>query len=185
MQARKLAHDLWPTEGVEGQLSQELALPSHFEAAAANVTEEMVAEQVSCGPDPEVHVEAIHKYLDAGFDEVYINQIGPNQDGFFRFYERELRSRLGVSARCAPGLVHRAAIHLAHPYLGSACHRIRDRAPTGRTGLRSRRVPSAGLSTRSRPERLNECKVGHPVHGGPDEPACGARSKCGRPSEGL
>ena len=88
--ARKLAYELWPTEGVEGQLAQELALPSHFEAAAANVTEEMVAEQIACGPDPERHMAAINKYLEAGFDEVYINQIGPDQEGFFRFYEREL-----------------------------------------------------------------------------------------------
>jgi G6PDH family F420-dependent oxidoreductase len=93
-QARKLAHELWPTEGVEGQLAQELPLPSHFEAAAANVTEEMVADLVACGPDPERHVAAISKYVEAGFDEVYVNQIGPDQEGFFRFYERELRPRL-------------------------------------------------------------------------------------------
>ena len=60
------------------------------------MTEDMVAEQVACGPDPEKHVAAINKYLEAGFDEVYINQIGPDQQGFFRFYEKELRSRLGV-----------------------------------------------------------------------------------------
>lgn len=95
--ARKLAHQLWRTEGVEGQLSQELPMPSHFEAAAANVTEDMVADSVACGPDPERHLEAISKYLDAGFDEVYINQIGPEQEGFFRFYERELRPKLGDS----------------------------------------------------------------------------------------
>jgi G6PDH family F420-dependent oxidoreductase len=94
--ARKLAHQLWPTEAVEGQLAQELALPSHFEAAAANVTQEMVAEQIACGPDPEKHVAAINKYIEAGFDEVYVNQVGPDQEGFFRFYERELRPRLGV-----------------------------------------------------------------------------------------
>ena len=45
-------------------------------------------------PTPTMHVEAITKYLDAGFDEVYINQVGPDQEGFFRFYERELRPRL-------------------------------------------------------------------------------------------
>jgi G6PDH family F420-dependent oxidoreductase len=93
-QARKLAHELWPTEGVEGQLSQELPMPSHFESAAAKVTEEMVAEAVPCGPDPEVHLTAIRKYLDAGFDEVYVNQIGPDQEGFFRFYAQELRDKL-------------------------------------------------------------------------------------------
>jgi G6PDH family F420-dependent oxidoreductase len=92
--ARHLAHQLWRTEGVEGQLAQELALPSHFESAAANVTEDMVADLVSCGPDPERHVEAITKYLDAGFDEVYVNQIGPNQEAFFEFYAKELGPRL-------------------------------------------------------------------------------------------
>lgn len=92
--ARKLAHQLWPTEGVEGQLSQELHLPSHFEAAAAQVTEDMVADRVPCGPDPERHVAAIRRFLDAGFDRVYVNQIGPDQEGFFDFYQREIRPRI-------------------------------------------------------------------------------------------
>ena len=38
------------------------------------------------GPDPERHVKAISAYLDAGFDEVYVNQIGPDQEGFLDFY---------------------------------------------------------------------------------------------------
>jgi hypothetical protein len=54
----------------------------------------MVADLVACGPDPERHVAAISKYVEAGFDEIYVNQIGPDQEGFFRFYERELRPRL-------------------------------------------------------------------------------------------
>jgi G6PDH family F420-dependent oxidoreductase len=94
--ARKLAHQLWPTEALEGQLSQELPMPSHFEAAAAHVTEDMVADVVSCGPDPERHVQAISRYLEAGFDRVFINQIGPEQEGFFAFYRNELAPRLGV-----------------------------------------------------------------------------------------
>jgi G6PDH family F420-dependent oxidoreductase len=93
--ARKTAHRLWATECLPGQLNQELALPSHFEQAASIVTEEMVADAVSCGPDPDRHAEAIHRYVEAGFDEVYLNQIGDDQDGFFRFYEKELRRRLG------------------------------------------------------------------------------------------
>jgi G6PDH family F420-dependent oxidoreductase len=92
--SRKVAHELWPTEGLSGQLSQELPLPSHFEEAAQVVTEDMVADVVACGPDPERHVEAISAYLEAGFDEVYVNQIGPDQEGFFEFYARELRPRL-------------------------------------------------------------------------------------------
>jgi G6PDH family F420-dependent oxidoreductase len=93
-QARKLAYELWPTEGVEGQLAQELPMPSHFESASKNVTEDMIAESVPCGPDPERHLAAIRKYLDAGFDEVYINQIGPDQEEFFQFYTKELAPKL-------------------------------------------------------------------------------------------
>ncbi|MDQ1478927.1 MAG: hypothetical protein QOE62_4156 [Actinomycetota bacterium] len=43
-----------------------------------------------CGPDPEKHIEAINTYRDAGNDEVYITQVNPDQDGFLRFYEREI-----------------------------------------------------------------------------------------------
>jgi G6PDH family F420-dependent oxidoreductase len=92
--ARKQAHELWPTTGLPGQLSQELPMPLHFEQAASIVTEDMVAEKVPCGPDPERHLKAISQYLDAGFDEVYINQIGPDQKGFLEFYRKELEPRL-------------------------------------------------------------------------------------------
>jgi G6PDH family F420-dependent oxidoreductase len=93
--ARKQAHALWPTEGLPGQLNQELPMPSHFEQAASLVTEEMIAEQVPCGPDPERHAAAIRMYLEAGFDEVYINEIGDDLPGFLAFWEKELRSRVG------------------------------------------------------------------------------------------
>jgi hypothetical protein len=41
------------------------------------MTEEIIAESVSCGPDPDRHVEAIKKYVDAGYDEIYISQRWP------------------------------------------------------------------------------------------------------------
>jgi G6PDH family F420-dependent oxidoreductase len=92
--ARKVAHELWPTECLNGQLSQELPMPAHFESAASIVTEEMVGDAIACGPDPERHVKAISEYVEAGFDEIYVNQIGPDQEGFFDFFARELRPRL-------------------------------------------------------------------------------------------
>jgi hypothetical protein len=33
---------------------------------------------------------------EAGFDKIYVNQIGPEQEGFFEFYEKELRPRLAA-----------------------------------------------------------------------------------------
>jgi coenzyme F420-dependent glucose-6-phosphate dehydrogenase len=45
---------------------------------------------VTCGPDPERHIEAIDAFVDAGYDHVYVHQVGPDQEGFIRFAEREL-----------------------------------------------------------------------------------------------
>lgn len=92
--SRRLAHELWAVEELPGQLNQEVALPAHFEQAVELVDEDMVAEKVPCGPDPERHVAAIRQYLEAGFDEVYVNQIGPDQHAFFEFFNKELRDRL-------------------------------------------------------------------------------------------
>lgn len=43
-----------------------------------------------CGPDPERHLEAIAEFVKAGFDHVYVHQVGPDQKGFMRLYEREI-----------------------------------------------------------------------------------------------
>ena len=71
-------------------LSQELPTPAHFEQASSIVTEDMVANKIVCGPDPERHVEMISRYIDAGYDEVYVSQVGGDQVGYFEFFNREL-----------------------------------------------------------------------------------------------
>ena len=94
--ARKTALEWWPTAGLPGDNSQELPLPSSFESLAELVTEDKLAERVACGPDPELHVSKIQPFFDAGFDHVYIHQVGPDQEGFFRFAEQELLPKLGL-----------------------------------------------------------------------------------------
>jgi coenzyme F420-dependent glucose-6-phosphate dehydrogenase len=89
-EARRTAFEMWPTAGLKGTLSQELPLPSHFEEAAQMVDEETVAEEIVCGPDADRHLEGIQKFLDAGFDQVYVHQVGPDQEGFLALYEREV-----------------------------------------------------------------------------------------------
>jgi G6PDH family F420-dependent oxidoreductase len=91
--ARRVAHEWWPNAALKGPLGQELPLPSHFEAAAEMVDEDDVAAAVVCGPDPERHAEAIEAFVDAGYSRVYVHQVGPDQEGFLRFYERELLPR--------------------------------------------------------------------------------------------
>jgi alkanesulfonate monooxygenase SsuD/methylene tetrahydromethanopterin reductase-like flavin-dependent oxidoreductase (luciferase family) len=74
--------------------AQLLPLPRHFGQLAELVTEEMVGENVPCGPDPRTHIEALREFTDAGFDEVYVNQIGPDQEGFFSFYAEQVLPEL-------------------------------------------------------------------------------------------
>lgn len=89
-ECRRLAHRTWPNESLPGELAQELPTVAHFEQATSIVTEDMVAQGVVCGPDPERHKQNIQEYVDAGYDEVYVQQIGPNQKAFFDFYQREI-----------------------------------------------------------------------------------------------
>lgn len=39
----------------------------------------MVDQAVPCGPDAKPVVNRIREFADAGFDEVYLQQIGPDQ----------------------------------------------------------------------------------------------------------
>jgi G6PDH family F420-dependent oxidoreductase len=88
------AHRLWRSSAVPGTLSQELALPSMFDEVSEIVDRDAVKEKFACGPDAQRHVEAIRPYLDAGFDEVFISQIGDDQQGFFDFFRTEVEPRL-------------------------------------------------------------------------------------------
>jgi coenzyme F420-dependent glucose-6-phosphate dehydrogenase len=85
-EARRTALEWWPNAGLKGPLSQELALPSYFEEASANVTEDEIAEEIPCGPNLDAHLEKIQAFADAGYDHVYIHQIGQDQAGFLDAY---------------------------------------------------------------------------------------------------
>jgi G6PDH family F420-dependent oxidoreductase len=91
--ARRTAYQWWPN-AVIGGIASELKLPQDFEEIALLVNEDDVCRAVVCGPDPERYVAAIREYAQTGFDNVYLHQIGPDQDGFFRFAQRELMPRL-------------------------------------------------------------------------------------------
>ena len=93
-QAEETAYKVWPISGLNGPLLSELALPAYFEQAARMIDKAAVAKTVICGPDPERHLEAIQEYARAGYDHVFVHQVGPDQDGFFQFYERKILPRL-------------------------------------------------------------------------------------------
>ena len=92
--ARSTALKWWPTAAAGGNLNWELPLPSLFEDATAWAGEDDIAKSIVCGPDPEPQVEAVREFAEAGYDHIYLHQVGPDQEGFLRFAERELLPRL-------------------------------------------------------------------------------------------
>jgi G6PDH family F420-dependent oxidoreductase len=92
--ARKTVYETWPNTGVAGQLSQDLPTWTHFEEAVEPLTEEQVVASVPCGPDPEPVLDSVRQFVDAGYDHLYFHQIGPDQEGFFRFWREELADAL-------------------------------------------------------------------------------------------
>ncbi|HWL43543.1 MAG TPA: TIGR03557 family F420-dependent LLM class oxidoreductase [Ilumatobacter sp.] len=102
--AVETAHRIWPVAAVPGQLMQDLPTWTHFEQAAELVTPEMVAEQVVCGDDVGAVVDAVQAYVDAGVTALHLHQIGPDQEGFFRWWRSELGGALGgLGAKVAAG----------------------------------------------------------------------------------
>jgi G6PDH family F420-dependent oxidoreductase len=90
----QLAHRIWANSGLPGELAQVLPSPRHFEQASQLVTLESTRKSVACGKDPKAHVEAFQPYDDAGFDEVYIANIGPHYDRMLAFYRDEVLPEL-------------------------------------------------------------------------------------------
>ena len=84
------AYRLWANEGLPGQLAQTLPRPQDFEDAMGLVPREQIAGAMTCGPDPEEHAAQGRQYIDAGADEVYVQQVGPDMEGFFAAWEKEV-----------------------------------------------------------------------------------------------
>jgi len=93
--ARATAHRWWPQVGLPAAALSELARPKDFAAMAALVDEDQVAEAVVCGPDPERHIAAIRRFIGAGFTEVQVHQVGPDQLGFLDFYRDHVLAEFG------------------------------------------------------------------------------------------
>jgi len=85
------------------KVMSELPNPVNFEAATRTVTEDAIRQQFAVGPDPQVHVTAVRKYADAGFDHLVLQNAGPDPDGFFDFYQETLADRLRALATVSVG----------------------------------------------------------------------------------
>jgi len=89
--AIRRAHEQFRWFGLGWKVNADLPNPDSFDSATQFVTPDDVAEQLACGPDVDEHVEKIKPFIDAGFTEIALVQIGAaQQEQFTAWAEREL-----------------------------------------------------------------------------------------------
>ncbi|ONI67181.1 LLM class F420-dependent oxidoreductase [Kribbella sp. ALI-6-A] len=77
--------------GVTGwKVQAELPNPVNFDAATKLVTADHMKEEFGCGPDIARHVEVAKPFVEAGYDQLALINAGPDMDGFFDFFTKEL-----------------------------------------------------------------------------------------------
>jgi G6PDH family F420-dependent oxidoreductase len=93
-EALRLAYEKWRNEGLPGELAQVLSSPRHFEQASQLVQPEMLKGSFALGADPGRHLGMIEQFEKAGYDEVYVANIGPHYRELCDLYAREVLPRV-------------------------------------------------------------------------------------------
>jgi G6PDH family F420-dependent oxidoreductase len=84
------AHDQFRWFGGGWKVNAELPGTAAFAGATQFVRKEDVAESIPCGPDVDAHVQAVREFVDAGFTDVAVVEIGgETQPDFLDWAERE------------------------------------------------------------------------------------------------
>ena len=99
----KAVREYWANAGIGGRMMTDMELPHHFEEAIALMAPEKMVEGIPKGPDPRKHIDGIKQYIDAGYDHVYIHQVGPRQQEFIRFYSEEVLPHFDRGTRASNG----------------------------------------------------------------------------------
>jgi coenzyme F420-dependent glucose-6-phosphate dehydrogenase len=89
-EARETVKYWWPTSAISGPLHADLPTPKHFEDVVEAMGEPKVPEDTILGPNPNSYLKAIQSLQEDGFDHIYLHQIGPDQEGFLKFFKSEL-----------------------------------------------------------------------------------------------
>jgi G6PDH family F420-dependent oxidoreductase len=87
---RRLAHEQFAWALGDWKIRAELPNPTNFQSFSNVVSEEAVAQMIPCGPSVDNIVQSVKQWADAGFTELALVQIGPEQAAFCDFVAREL-----------------------------------------------------------------------------------------------
>jgi G6PDH family F420-dependent oxidoreductase len=90
----KLAHKYSRFGALGWSVLSELPSVAAFEEATQFVKPADLRDSVPHGPDVDTYVKAVKKFTDADFDHLALQAIGPDQEGFIRFFKEQLGPQL-------------------------------------------------------------------------------------------
>jgi G6PDH family F420-dependent oxidoreductase len=83
----------WPNGGMKFAKA-DIRSPHHFEAMAALVRPEDFEGRMVISADPDVHRAEIQRYVDLGFDRIYLHNVGRNQVEWIEVFGRDVLPKL-------------------------------------------------------------------------------------------
>lgn len=87
------AIDQWPN-GAMRFAKSDIRSPHQFAQMAKMLRPEDFEGQMTISADPQVHTTALQRYLDLGFDRIYLHNVGRNQAEWIRFFGSEVLPHL-------------------------------------------------------------------------------------------
>jgi coenzyme F420-dependent glucose-6-phosphate dehydrogenase len=84
------AFEQWKYNALGGDVNWELRSPAHFEVATRHVKPDALRECVLISSDVARHIAWLQQYVELGFDEIHLHQVGSNQREFVDVFSREV-----------------------------------------------------------------------------------------------
>ena len=88
----------WPNGGMPFP-KQDIKNPEDFAAMARQVRPEHFTDRVLMTSDLKAHTAHIQHYVDMGFDEIHLHNVGTNQAEFIEVFGREVLPKLKLDAK--------------------------------------------------------------------------------------
>ncbi|HEX4221334.1 MAG TPA: TIGR03557 family F420-dependent LLM class oxidoreductase [Pseudonocardiaceae bacterium] len=83
----------WPNGGMKFP-KQDIRSPFDFAEMAKLVRREDFEGRMVISSDPDLHRAEIQKFIDAGFDRIYVHNVGRNQEDWIKVFGREVLPKL-------------------------------------------------------------------------------------------
>jgi alkanesulfonate monooxygenase SsuD/methylene tetrahydromethanopterin reductase-like flavin-dependent oxidoreductase (luciferase family) len=85
-QALAIAHEQWRTNVFGSSLAWNLETVDQFDEAARFVRPEDVRQSVLVSSEPDQHIEWLSRYVEMGFEHIYLHHVGREQSEFIEVF---------------------------------------------------------------------------------------------------